>query len=41
MLVAIWGPETSFGGDNGSFPTFRALATLAWIAAAPRGFAPS
>jgi membrane-bound lytic murein transglycosylase B len=28
--VAIWGQETSFGGDNGSFPTYGALATLAW-----------
>ena len=28
VLVAIWGLETSFGADNGSFPTFRALATL-------------
>jgi lytic murein transglycosylase len=30
VLVAIWGLETSFGGDSGSFPTFSALATLAW-----------
>ncbi|RBP04167.1 lytic murein transglycosylase [Roseiarcus fermentans] len=30
ILVAIWGLETSFGGDNGSYPTFAALATLAW-----------
>jgi lytic murein transglycosylase len=30
VLVAIWGLETSFGGDNGSYPTFAALATLAW-----------
>jgi lytic murein transglycosylase len=30
VLVAIWGQETSFGGDNGSFPTYSALATLAW-----------
>ncbi|MGH6797131.1 MAG: lytic murein transglycosylase, partial [Roseiarcus sp.] len=30
VLVAIWGLETSFGGDNGSFPTFSALATLAY-----------
>ena len=30
VLVAIWGLETSFGGDNGSFPTYSALATLAW-----------
>ena len=29
VLVAIWGQETSFGGDNGSFPTYSALATLA------------
>ena len=30
ILVAIWGLETSFGGDNGNYPTFAALATLAW-----------
>jgi lytic murein transglycosylase len=30
VLVAIWGLETSFGGDSGSFPTYSALATLAW-----------
>jgi lytic murein transglycosylase len=30
VLVAIWGLETSFGADSGSFPTFRALATLAY-----------
>jgi lytic murein transglycosylase len=30
VVVAIWGLETSFGGDNGSFPTFSALATLAY-----------
>ena len=30
VLVAIWGLETSFGGDIGSFPTYSALATLAW-----------
>ena len=30
VVVAIWGQETSFGGDSGSFPTFSALATLAW-----------
>ncbi len=30
VLVAIWGLETSYGGDNGSYPTFAALATLAW-----------
>ena len=30
VLVAIWGQETSFGGDNGSFPTYTALATLAY-----------
>jgi lytic murein transglycosylase len=30
VLVAIWGLETSFGGDNGSYPTFAALATLAY-----------
>jgi lytic murein transglycosylase len=30
VLVAIWGLETSYGGDVGSYPTFSALATLAW-----------
>jgi lytic murein transglycosylase len=30
VLVAIWGQETGFGGDSGSYPTFSALATLAW-----------
>jgi lytic murein transglycosylase len=30
VVVAIWGQETSFGGDSGSFPTYSALATLAW-----------
>jgi lytic murein transglycosylase len=30
VLVAIWGLETDFGAGNGSFPTFTALATLAY-----------
>jgi membrane-bound lytic murein transglycosylase B len=30
VLVAIWGLETGFGADNGPFPTFTALATLAY-----------
>ena len=30
ILVAIWGLETDFGSYNGSFPTLRALATLAY-----------
>ena len=30
VLVAIWGLETGFGTDNGAFPTFTALATLAY-----------
>jgi lytic murein transglycosylase len=38
VLVAIWGLETSFGGDNGSYPTFRALATLAWDCRRPERF---
>ncbi len=29
VLVAIWGLETSFGGDNGNFGTIRSLVTLA------------
>jgi membrane-bound lytic murein transglycosylase B len=38
VLVAIWGLETSFGADNGSFPTFDALATLAWDCRRPERF---
>jgi lytic murein transglycosylase len=38
VLVAIWGLETSFGADNGSFPTFSALATLAWDCRRPDRF---
>ncbi len=38
VLVAIWGLETSYGGDNGSYPTFRALATLAWDCRRPERF---
>ena len=38
VLVAIWGQETSFGGDNGSYPTFSALATLAWDCRRPERF---
>jgi lytic murein transglycosylase len=30
VLVAIWGLETGFGSDNGHYPTFNALATLAY-----------
>ncbi len=30
VLVAIWGLETSFGADLGKYPTFSALATLAY-----------
>lgn len=30
VLVAIWGLETSFGADTGAYPTFSALATLAY-----------
>ena len=30
VLVAIWGLETGFGANNGSYPTFAALATLAY-----------
>ena len=30
VLVALWGLETGFGADSGSFPTFSALATLAY-----------
>src|SRR5579863_1442174 len=38
VLVAIWGLETSFGADNGNFPTFSALATLAWDCRRPERF---
>jgi lytic murein transglycosylase len=38
ILVAIWGEETSFGGDNGNFPTFNALATLAYDCRRPDRF---
>jgi len=38
VLVAIWGLETSFGADNGSYPTFTALATLAWDCRRPERF---
>ena len=30
VLVAIWGLETDFGAGLGSYPTFSALATLAY-----------
>jgi membrane-bound lytic murein transglycosylase B len=30
ILVAIWGMESDFGADNGSFNMFAALATLAY-----------
>jgi lytic murein transglycosylase len=30
VLVAIWGLETDFGADLGAYPTFSALATLAY-----------
>jgi lytic murein transglycosylase len=30
VLVAIWGLETDFGAGSGNFPTFSALATLAY-----------
>lgn len=29
IIVAIWGLETDFGADDGTFPTIRALASLA------------
>ena len=30
VLAAIWGLETGYGGDLGGYPTFSALATLAY-----------
>ena len=38
VVVAIWGLETSFGADNGSYATYRALATLAWDCRRPERF---
>ena len=38
VLVAIWGLETDYGADNGSFPTYRSLATLAWDCRRPERF---
>jgi lytic murein transglycosylase len=38
VVVAIWGLETSFGADNGSYPTYAALATLAWDCRRPDRF---
>ncbi len=30
VVVAIWGLETDYGADNGRFPIFSAVATLAY-----------
>ncbi|HTR12481.1 MAG TPA: lytic murein transglycosylase [Roseiarcus sp.] len=38
VIVAIWGLETDYGADNGSYPTYRALATLAWDCRRPERF---
>ncbi len=38
VIVAIWGLETDFGADDGSFPTIRALATLAYDCRRPDKF---
>ena len=38
VVVAIWGLETDFGADNGSFPTYAALATLAWDCRRPERY---
>jgi len=38
VLVAIWGLETDYGAGNGTFPTYRALATLAWDCRRPERF---
>ena len=40
VVVAIWGLETDFGADLGSFPTIRALATLAYDCRRPEKFRP-
>ena len=41
VLVAIWGQETSFGGDIGSFPTYSALRPSLGTADARNGTEPS
>ena len=41
VLVAIWGLETSFGGDNGSFRRTGRSRPSPGIAAGRTGFAPS
>ena len=40
VLVAIWGLETDFGAYLGTFPTVRALATLAYDCRRPEKFRP-
>lgn len=40
VLVAIWGLETDFGANIGTFPTIRALATLAHDCRRPEMFRP-
>jgi lytic murein transglycosylase len=38
VIVAIWGLETDFGANTGTFPTIRALATLAFDCRRPEKF---
>ncbi|MGI8525547.1 MAG: lytic murein transglycosylase [Pseudolabrys sp.] len=40
LIVAIWGLETDFGAFLGSFPTVKALATLAYDCRRPEKFRP-
>lgn len=40
LLVAVWGLETDFGAFLGSFPTIKALATLAYDCRRPEKFRP-
>ena len=40
VLVAIWGLETDYGAFLGTFPTVRAIATLAYDCRRPEKFRP-
>jgi len=40
LVVAIWGLETDFGAFLGTFPTIKALATLAYDCRRPEKFRP-
>lgn len=38
VIVALWGLETDFGADNGTFPVIRSVATLAYDCRRPEMF---